>query len=85
MVLMGKIWTTFRLDSLQKNKIILVNDGSGICNAVYVDDVIYGLIAIASSEDSNGECFLLSGAEAPTWKDFFEYYAKMLGSAEFIQ
>jgi nucleoside-diphosphate-sugar epimerase len=59
--------------------VILVNGGTGICNAVYVDDVVTALLLAATSDRAPGERFLISGPDHPTWRDFFAAYEGMLG------
>ena len=80
----GGCWTVVRLLGMKKSSIILVDGGKGVCNAVFVDDVVNGMIALAGKEDIYGECFLISGSEKITWKEFFGYYSEMLGYTEFI-
>jgi nucleoside-diphosphate-sugar epimerase len=67
------------LDELQSGRMILVDQGRGICNAVYVDDAVSALLLAATSTRAPGERFLISGAEHPTWADFFGGFARMLG------
>jgi nucleoside-diphosphate-sugar epimerase len=58
---------------------MLVNDGTGICNAVYIDDVVTALCLGATSERAAGERFLISGPEHPTWRAFYAAFERMLG------
>ncbi len=67
------------LEELRTGRPILIDDGQGICNAVYVDDVVTALLLAATSERAPGERFLISGPEHPTWRDFFAAYERMLG------
>jgi nucleoside-diphosphate-sugar epimerase len=57
----------------------LVNGGTGVCNAVYVDDVVTALLLAAASGRAAGERLLVSGAEHPTWAEFFGAFERMLG------
>ena len=72
-------WTIHPLSQLKSGDMILVNGGSGLCNAVYVDDVVTGLILAAVRESAVGEAFLISGPEPLLWRDFFSAYERMLG------
>jgi nucleoside-diphosphate-sugar epimerase len=67
------------LDELRTGRPMLIDDGRGICNAVYVDDVVTGMLLAATSDRAMGERFLLSGPEHPTWRDFFAAFERMLG------
>jgi nucleoside-diphosphate-sugar epimerase len=66
-------------DELRTHRAILVNGGSGICNAVYVDDAVTALLSAATHPSAIGERFLVSGPEHPTWREFFGYFEQMLG------
>ena len=67
------------LKELRTSRMILVNGGTGICNAVYVDDVVTALLLAAISDRAPGERFLVSGPEHPTWLEFFTLFENMLG------
>jgi nucleoside-diphosphate-sugar epimerase len=67
------------LQQLRTGRTILVNGGTGICNAVYVDDVVTCLLLAAVSDAAPGQRFLVSGPEYPTWRDFITGFEKMLG------
>src|SRR4029450_2339418 len=63
-------------------RMTLVDEGRGICNAVYVDDVVSALLLAAVSVRAPGERFLISGPEHPTWAEFFGGFARMLGAED---
>ena len=67
------------LDELRSSRVVLVDGGTGICNAVYVDDAVTAMLLAATSERAPGERFLVSGPEHPTWLDFFGAFERMLG------
>jgi nucleoside-diphosphate-sugar epimerase len=70
------------LDELRTGRMTLVDEGRGVCNAVYVDDVVSALLLAAASSRAPGERFLISGAEHPTWAEFFGGFARMLGAED---
>jgi nucleoside-diphosphate-sugar epimerase len=70
------------LDELRAGRMTLVDEGRGICNAVYVDDVVSALLLAAVSTRAPGERFLISGPEHPTWAEFFGGFARMLGAED---
>jgi len=72
-------WTVHFLRELKKGKMILVNGGDGLCNAVYVDDVVSALMLAAVKPEAVGEAFLVSAEQPVTWRDFFGAYERMLG------
>ncbi len=55
----------------------LLDNGSGYCNAVYVD-VADALIQAATQSGINGETFLISAVNPVTWKDFYNAYEDAL-------
>ena len=67
------------LDELRTSRMVLVNGGSGICNAVYVDDVVTALLLAATNDRAPGERFLVSGPEHPSWREFIGAFERMLG------
>ncbi len=68
------------LEAMQTNRLILVDGGVGICNAVYVDDAVTGLLLAATTDAAIGERLLISGSEHPTWREVFGHFEQMLGS-----
>ena len=67
------------LEEMRTGTVILVNGGTGVCNAVYVDDVVTAMLLAASSDHAAGRRVLVSGAEHPTWGEFFRAFERMLG------
>lgn len=78
------VWTVDVLQRLKAEQVILVNGGDGLCNAVYVDDVVSAILLAAVKENAVGEAFLISGEQPVTWRDFYGRYARMLGTAEMV-
>ena len=48
---------------------------TGLCNPIYVDDVVDAIITCMYHEPSYGEIFNLSSGETMTWKGFFDQYS----------
>jgi nucleoside-diphosphate-sugar epimerase len=67
------------LDEMRTGRLVLVNGGTGVCNAVYVDDVVTAMLLAATRDSAAGERILVSGAEHPTWAEFFGHFERMLG------
>ena len=72
-------WTDHPADMLIDGALILPAPGDGICNAVYVDDVVSALLLAACRDAARGETFLVSGPDHPTWLDFYGACARALG------
>lgn len=75
----GPTWTVRILNDLATGRPILVNGGDGLCNAVYVDDVVTAMLLAAENEDAVGEVFLISSEEPVTWKEFYAAHERLLG------
>ena len=75
----GPAWTIRILNDMAAGRVILVNGGDGLCNPVYVDDVVSAMLHAAVEEAAVGEAFLISGPEAVTWKEFYGRHERMLG------
>jgi nucleoside-diphosphate-sugar epimerase len=73
------VYGTEILQELKTHRLILINGGSGICNAVYVDDVVTAILLAATVEQAVGQRFLISGSEYPSWREFFGAFERMLG------
>lgn len=72
-------WTTAVLQALKTERIILVNGGDGLCNAVYIDDLVSAMLLAGVNEAAIGEAFLVSGEGPVTWRDFYGSFERMLG------
>jgi nucleoside-diphosphate-sugar epimerase len=72
-------WTLRPLRQLKETRAVLIDGGSGLCNAVYVDDVVDAILLSTESEEAIGEAFLVSGEGPVTWLEFYNAYERMLG------
>jgi nucleoside-diphosphate-sugar epimerase len=72
-------WTLGPVQNLKTGLVPLVNGGAGLCNAVYVDDVVDAMIQSATEPGVNGETFLISGPSPVTWREFYEAFESILG------
>ncbi|HZO87546.1 MAG TPA: NAD-dependent epimerase/dehydratase family protein [Chthonomonadaceae bacterium] len=71
-------FTLFRVGQLRSGRVVLPDDGGGLCNLVYIDDVVEALLLAAEREEAVGERFLISGAAPVTWREFYAAYERML-------
>jgi nucleoside-diphosphate-sugar epimerase len=77
-------WTYGPIWELRKHRVVVPNEGEGLCNPVYVDDVVDAAILAAWHPSAIGECFLISGAAPVTWKEFYGAYESMLGNSSTV-
>jgi nucleoside-diphosphate-sugar epimerase len=80
----GFAWTINPLQELRTRRVVLIDEGQGLCNAVYVDDVVDALLLAATRPKAVGEVFLVSGSEPVKWKEFYGAYEQMLGASATI-
>ncbi len=72
------------ISELRSFRIPLPAGGDGICNAVYIDDLVTAMLLAATSDRARGERLLISGAEYPTWREFYGAFERMLGVARTV-
>ena len=72
-------WTMQELKKLRTGKLLLPADGLGLCNAVYVDDVVDSLFLALERSEAVGERFLISAEEPVPWREFYAAYEEALG------
>lgn len=72
------LWTDYVVEKLMNGTLILPGKGEGICNAVYVDDVVDALVLAAKNPGRSGEKYIISGPKPITWREFFESYNQVL-------
>lgn len=70
--LIGRLLLSGRLGDLGPN-------GDGVCNLVYIDDVVQIVTMALQSKNTEGEIFNLVAPNPPTWNAFLIGYAKALG------
>jgi nucleoside-diphosphate-sugar epimerase len=76
-------WTIGFAQRLQSgNWGIFKGYGGGICNLVYVADLVSGILLAARHESAVGEAFNLVGPESITWNQYFKKFNTALGLPE---
>jgi nucleoside-diphosphate-sugar epimerase len=61
---------------------MLINDGTGLCNYVYIDNLIDATLAAAKRDESVGQAYIITDGIALPWKEFFGCYAQMAGKPQ---
>ncbi len=54
-------------------------DAAGVCNLVYVDDVVAAALLSLGREEAAGEAFNVNGIERLTWSEYLEVFRDALG------
>ena len=72
-------WTGGLAGQLLDGTAFLADGGSGVCNAIYVDNLVHAIRLAIQAENVNGEAFLLNDRETLSWRDFTAPIADALG------
>jgi nucleoside-diphosphate-sugar epimerase len=70
-------WTIRPIKLINSGQMMLINGGTGVCNYVYIDNLLDATLIATKRDESVGEVYLVSDGMAVTWKEFFGYYARM--------
>jgi nucleoside-diphosphate-sugar epimerase len=79
----GYFFTIRPLEELRSTRIAL--PAGGLCNAVYVDDVVSAAMLAAEREAAVGEMFIISGSSPTTWREFYAAYERMLNKTAVVE
>ncbi|MDR7543846.1 MAG: NAD-dependent epimerase/dehydratase family protein [Armatimonadota bacterium] len=71
--------TETSVESIIGRRLVLVDGGRGICNCVYIDNLVDAMLLAAETDDAVGDVFHVSDAEPQTWGAFLEAHARALG------
>ncbi|MBD1847796.1 NAD(P)-dependent oxidoreductase [Cyanobacteria bacterium FACHB-63] len=72
-------WIIDLANQLSQGTAYFVNDGNGICNSVYVDNLVHAMQLAMSAKDADGEAFFVGDRELVTWFDFYRPFAEAFG------
>jgi nucleoside-diphosphate-sugar epimerase len=76
----GRTWTVEMAAKLQSgNWGIFEGYGDGICNLLYVSDLVQGILLAARHPAAVGQAFNLSGPEPVTWNEYFSRFNAAMG------
>lgn len=72
-------WITSFADSLLNGTAYLVDGGKGICNSIYVDNLVHVIQLCLTAKKADKEVFLVGDLEQVTWAELYTPIAKCLG------
>lgn len=75
----GRHFTVGIASAIREGRMVLVNGGTGICNCLYVDNLIEAMLLAAQHPRGPGEVFHISDPKPVTWKEFIEGHARAMG------
>ena len=81
----GPAWTLRTFSELESGRVMLIDGGEGLCNVVYIDDIVQGLRLAATEEGALGEAFLISGPRPVTWREFYGAHERLLGYESHVE
>lgn len=73
------LWVLQYFDRIRREQVALIDDGAGLANLVYVDDVVDAMWAAAERPDVAGEAFLINGTSAVPWREYLGTFSRMCG------
>jgi nucleoside-diphosphate-sugar epimerase len=75
----SKAWTLTPLKRVMRGRPVLIGAGSGICNAVYIDNLVDLILLALKNDAAVGHAFIGAEGRGVTWREFYGAYAQMLG------
>ena len=72
-------WTGGLADELLTGDAALVEGGHGICNGIYVDNLVHAIRLALAAPGVDGQAFLVGDRETVTWRDLYRPVADALG------
>lgn len=73
-------WTGGLADQILSGEAFLADAGNGICNAIYVDNLVHAILLAIEAAGVDREIFLLGDAETVTWRALVSPIAAALGA-----
>jgi nucleoside-diphosphate-sugar epimerase len=72
-------WIADLATEFREDRAWLFDEGRGLCNSIYVDNLIHGIDCCLRAEKGSGEAYLVGDTERVTWYDFYAAAARELG------
>ena len=73
------IWGAHFADALLAGEAYLMQQGRGICNSIYIDNLIHAIYLAMTAPQIDGQAFLVGDQETVTWADVYRPIATALG------
>lgn len=78
----SKPWTLRPIKMITSGKMMLINGGTGLCNYVYIDNLIDATLLATKRDEAIGQAYIITDGVALPWKEFFGCYARMAGKPQ---
>lgn len=76
-------WTLKPIERLRRKRPVLIGDGSGICNAIYIDNLVDLILLALNNDAAIGHAFIGTEGRGVTWREFYGAYARIIGARVF--
>jgi nucleoside-diphosphate-sugar epimerase len=76
----SEAWTMQPLRRVRRGAPVLIGKGDGICNAVYIDNLVDLIILAMKNDAAVGQAFIGAEGRGVTWREFYGAYARMIGT-----
>jgi len=75
----SRAWTLTPLERIRRHRPVLIGSGDGMCNAIYIDNLVDLILLALENDDAIGHAFIGTEGRGVTWREFYGAYAAMLG------
>lgn len=72
-------WISGFAHAVFEDRAYVVDGGRGVCNAIYVDNLVHAISLALERDGVSGEAFLVADDEAVTWRMLYEPVCRALG------
>ena len=72
-------YTIYQAELMRKGDFVWADNGNGICNAVYVGNVVDLCLLCCTNPKADHQAFIATDDEKLTWKEFYGHYMDVLG------
>jgi nucleoside-diphosphate-sugar epimerase len=75
----GSRWVFDFADALRHHTAYVVDGARGICNSIYVDNLVHAVRLALTADRVDGEAFLVGDEETVTWRELYQPIATAFG------
>ena len=72
-------YTIYPIELMRKGEFVWADHGNGVCNAVYVGNVVDLCLTCCVSPAADHQAFIATDDEKLTWKEFYGHYLDVMG------
>jgi nucleoside-diphosphate-sugar epimerase len=72
-------WSAGVANDILARRAYLVGSGNGICNTIFIDNLVEAMVLCATHAAASGKAFLIKDAEQVTWRQLYAAVADAVG------